>query len=116
MILWSTVGSIPLLAMFFFGQGMVSLIGLVVGGMVLLSTVPVNVLMGQELAPKAAGTVSALMMGFAWGLGGLIFVPLIGAFSDRLTMQTTMSAMIVFPVIGIFLALRLPRMHTNEHQ
>ncbi|MBZ5604828.1 MAG: MFS transporter [Acidobacteriia bacterium] len=108
-ILWSTIGSIPLLAMFFFTHGLTSMIGLWVGGLVLLCTVPVNVLMGQELAPKAAGTVSALMMGFAWGLGGLIFVPAIGALSDRLTMQTTMSSMIVFPAIGIFLALKLPR-------
>jgi FSR family fosmidomycin resistance protein-like MFS transporter len=108
-ILWSTIGCIPFLVLFFFGHGVASMIGLGIGGLVLLFTVPVNVLMGQELAPGAAGTVSALMMGFSWGLGGLIFVPLIGAFSDRLSMQTTMSSMILFPVIGIFLAWKLPR-------
>ncbi len=110
-ILWSMVASVPFLAMFFFGHGVLSMIGLGVGGLILLFTVPVNVLMGQELAPKAAGTVSALMMGFAWGLAGLLFVPLIGALSDRLSMQTTMSAMVAFPVIGIFIALKLPRTH-----
>jgi FSR family fosmidomycin resistance protein-like MFS transporter len=114
-IIWSMAGSIPFLALFFFGHGAASMIGLAIGGLILLFTVPVNVLMGQQLAPAAAGTVSALMMGFAWGLAGLIFVPLIGALSDTLTMQTTMSAMLLFPVIGYFLALRLPRVHANEH-
>jgi FSR family fosmidomycin resistance protein-like MFS transporter len=108
-ILWSMAGSVPFLALFFFGHGLASMLGLAIGGLILLFTVPVNVLMGQELAPAAAGTVSALMMGFAWGLAGLIFVPLIGALSDRLTMQTTMSAMILFPVIGFFLTLKLPK-------
>ncbi|HWZ29739.1 MAG TPA: MFS transporter [Bryobacteraceae bacterium] len=107
-ILWSMIGSVPFLALFFFGHGTASMIGLAIGGLILLFTVPVNVVMGQELAPAAAGTVSALMMGFAWGLAGLIFVPLIGVLSDRLTLHTTMSAMILFPVIAFFLTLKLP--------
>ena len=107
-ILWSMIGSVPFLALFFFGHGLPSMIGLALGGLILLFTVPVNVLMGQELAPAAAGTVSALMMGFAWGLAGLLFVPLIGVLSDRLTLHTTLSAMILFPVLGFFLTLILP--------
>ena len=65
--------------------------------------------MAQELAPRQAGTVSALMMGFAWGVAGLIFVPFIGWASDRLTMQTAMSALMVFPLLGFFLTLKLPK-------
>jgi len=107
-IQWSMLGSVPLLALFFFSHGAASMIGLTLGGLVLLFTVPVNVVMAQELAPRHAGTVSALMMGFAWGLAGLIFIPVIGWLSDRLTMQTTMSALIVFPLIGFFLTLKLP--------
>ena len=107
-IMLSMLGSVPFLALFFFGHGLASMIGLALGGLVLLFTIPVNVVMAQELAPGQAGTVSALMMGFAWGLAGLIFIPLIGFLSDRLTMQTTMSALIVFPLIGFFLTLKLP--------
>lgn len=112
-ILWSMLGSVPFLALFFFAHGIISMIGLGVGGLILLFTVPVNVLMGQELAPAAAGTVSALMMGFAWGLAGLIFVPLIGALSDRLSMQMTMSTMVLFPLIGFFLTLKLPHQKSS---
>ena len=44
---------------------------LAIGGFFLQSTLPVNVTFGQSLAPVSAATVSSLMMGFAWGTGGL---------------------------------------------
>ena len=49
------------------------------------------------------------MMGFAWGIAGMIFTPLIGLLSDRYSMQTTMSALTIFPLIGFFLTLALPK-------
>jgi hypothetical protein len=48
-----------------------------IGGLLLQSTLPVNVTYAQMLAPVGAATVSSLMMGFAWGMGSLA-VPLIG--------------------------------------
>src|SRR2546429_1639405 len=90
-IVYSMLGSVPFLSMFFFAHGWVSMFGLGIGGLILLFTVPVNVVMGQSLAPGQAGTVSALMMGFAWGTAGLIFIPLVGSFSDRLSLHKTLS-------------------------
>jgi MFS transporter, FSR family, fosmidomycin resistance protein len=110
-IMWSMLGSVPFLALFFFTHGWLSMLGLGLGGLVLLFTIPVNVVMAQELAPGQSGTVSSLMMGFAWGLAGLIFVPLIGWASDRVTMHTALSTLIVFPLIGFFLTMKLPRAH-----
>jgi len=112
-IMFSMLGSVPFLALFFFGQGIASMVGLILGGLILLFTVPVNVLMAQELAPGQAGTVSALMMGFAWGLAGLIFIPFIGWASDTLSMQVTMSALTLFPLIGFFLTMKLPQTHAD---
>jgi len=45
----------------------------------------------------------------------LIFVPAIGFVSDRLTMQTTMSALIVLPLIGFALTFKLPRHQAAQH-
>jgi MFS transporter, FSR family, fosmidomycin resistance protein len=112
-IMWSMLGSIPCLGLFFFGHGAASMVGLAVGGLTLLFTIPVNVHMAQELAPSQSGTVSALMMGFAWGLAGLMFVPLVGFASDRLTMQTALSALMVLPLMGFALTFKLPRHHAN---
>lgn len=113
-IMYSMLGSVPFLALFFFSHGLAAMAGLALGGLILLFTIPVNVVMAQELAPAQAGTVSALMMGFGWGTAGLIFIPLIGWASDRLTMQTTMSGLILFPLLGYFLAMKLPEIHAHK--
>jgi FSR family fosmidomycin resistance protein-like MFS transporter len=108
-ILISMIGSVPFLMLFLFTKGAASLTGLFLGGLLLLFTIPVNVVMAQELAPTQAGTVSALMMGFAWGTAGLIFIPLTGWVSDTFSMQAAFSAMIFFPLAGWLLALKLPK-------
>ena len=108
-ILASFVGSVPFLALFFWARGPLSVAGLALGGLILLFTIPVNVLMAQELVPAQAGTVSALMQGFAWGAAGLIFIPLVGWVSDHSSLHTALSALVVFPVLGYFLTLRLPK-------
>jgi FSR family fosmidomycin resistance protein-like MFS transporter len=59
----------PLMIGAFMTTGVLSLILLGLGGFVLLSTIPVNVAMAQELVPEQTSTVSALMMGAAWGVG-----------------------------------------------
>lgn len=107
-ILASMIGSVPFLAAFVFTSGIVSTISLILGGLILLFTTPVNVLMGQELAPTQTGTVSALMMGFAWGTSGMLFIPLTGWISDLYSMQAAFIGLILFPLIGFLLALRLP--------
>lgn len=108
-IIWSMAGSAPFLLLFVFTTGWVSSAGLVLGGLVLLFTIPVNVVMGQELVPSQAGTVSALMMGFAWGLAGLVFIPAVGWVSDHWSMQHAFAGLVLFPIAGYFLAVKLPR-------
>jgi FSR family fosmidomycin resistance protein-like MFS transporter len=107
-IVISMIGSAPLLALFLFTGGVLSTIGLFAGGLMLLFTIPVNVVMAQQLAPSQMGTVSALMMGFGWGMAGMLFIPITGWISDHYSMQTAFSLLLAFPVIGFFLALKLP--------
>jgi len=73
----------------------------------LLFTIPVNVVMAQELVPAQAGTVSSLMMGFAWGMAGLVFIPLVGRASDVFSMHAVLMALLAFPLAGFLLALKL---------
>lgn len=108
-IVVSMIGSVPFLALFLFTSGPLSAAGLFLGGLLLLFTLPVNVVMAQELAPTQSGTVSALMMGFAWGTAGMIFIPLMGWFADLFSMQAAFTALLAFPLIGFVFALRLPR-------
>jgi FSR family fosmidomycin resistance protein-like MFS transporter len=108
-ILVSMLGSVPFLATFFAASGALSAAGLALGGLILLFTVPVNVVMAQQLAPRQAGTVSALMMGFSWGMAGLFFIPLTGFVADRLGLHTALASLTLFPLAGAALALLLPK-------
>ncbi|MEX2263249.1 MAG: MFS transporter [Bryobacteraceae bacterium] len=108
-ILISMIGSVPFLLIFLFSSGVASIVALFLSGLILLFTIPVNVLMGQQLAPSQTGTVSALMMGAAWGVAGLIFIPLVGVVADRLTLQWTLGGLVLFPLAGFVLALLLPK-------
>jgi FSR family fosmidomycin resistance protein-like MFS transporter len=108
-IMISMIGCIPPLALFFFTTGWLSALGLMLGGLVLLFTIPVNVVMAQELAPTQTGTVSALMMGFAWGMAGMILVPLAGLLSDAWSLHRVLSALLLFPLAGFFVTRLLPK-------
>lgn len=106
-ILWSMIGSVPLLSAFFLTTGWLSILGLVLGGLMLLFTIPVNVVMAQRLVPSEAGTISALMMGFSWGMAGLLFIPLTGWLADHFTLHRVLFSLLVFPLMGFALALKL---------
>ena len=108
-ILVSMCSCVPFLLLFFLSHGALALAGLALAGLTLLFTIPVNVVMAQDLVPSQAGTASALMMGFAWGMAGLLFIPLTGWLGDRFTMHFALGILTFFPVIGIFLTLKLPK-------
>jgi FSR family fosmidomycin resistance protein-like MFS transporter len=80
---------------------------IVIGGFFLQSTLPVNVTFGQTIAPVSAATVSSLMMGFAWGTGGLS-VPLVGLIADRIGIEATLRALALVPLAAAACALPLP--------
>jgi FSR family fosmidomycin resistance protein-like MFS transporter len=80
---------------------------LATGGFLLQSTLPVNVTFAQLIAPVSAATVSSLMMGFAWGTGGLS-VPLVGLMADRFGIELALMTLSVLPLVAALLATLLP--------
>jgi FSR family fosmidomycin resistance protein-like MFS transporter len=105
-ILWSMLLSSPFFLGFLWTQGFLSFVLLSLGGTILFSTVPVNVVMAQKLIPLSSSTVSALMMGFAWGVGGLI-VPVFGKLADLAGLNHAFLVAAILPLAGFFLSLRL---------
>ena len=105
----SMIISIPFLALFVGATGWVSFLGLFIGGCTLLLTNPVILGMAQELVPTQESTVSGLIMGFAWGVAGIVFVPLIGWLADHFGLQPLFWGLALLPLLGSLLALRLPR-------
>jgi FSR family fosmidomycin resistance protein-like MFS transporter len=103
----SLVASCPFLFAAPFLQGWAFVVVLAIGGLFLQSTLPVNVTFGQSLAPVSAATVSSLMMGFAWGTGGLS-VPFVGMIADRVGIEHTLVGVSVMPLLAAACALPLP--------
>jgi len=83
------------------------LVVIAIGGFFLQSTLPVNVTFGQSIAPVSAATVSSLMMGFAWGMGGLS-VPIVGLVADRVGIEPTLRGLALVPLAAAACALPLP--------
>jgi MFS transporter, FSR family, fosmidomycin resistance protein len=103
----SMVLAVPLLAAATRLEGWPLVILLTAGGFFLQSTLPVNVTFAHQIAPVSAATVSSLMMGFAWGTGGLT-APLVGAIADRVGIEPTLTAIAFLPLLAALCALPLP--------
>jgi len=106
-IIWSLVLTVPFLALAPMHTGWTFVVLVSIGGLLLQSTMPVNVTFGQMIAPISAATVSSLMMGFAWGTGGLT-VPLVGMLADRIGIERTLVAMAFVPLTSALFAIPLP--------
>ena len=106
-IVLSLLAAVPFLAIAPLFAGWTFVAVLALGGLLLQSTLPVNVTFGQSLAPVSAATVSSLMMGFAWGMGG-ICVPFVGMAADRIGIESTLMSASALPLLAAALALPLP--------
>ena len=106
-IILSLVCSVPFLMIAPLLHGWPFVIVLAAGGFLLQSTLPVNVTYAQLIAPVSAATVSSLMMGFAWGTGGLS-VPLVGMMADRFGIERALIVLSALPLAAALLAFLLP--------
>jgi FSR family fosmidomycin resistance protein-like MFS transporter len=106
-IMLSLVAAVPFLAVAPALDGWQFVAVLALGGFLLQSTLPVNVTFGQMIAPVSAATVSSLMMGFAWGTGGII-IPIVGMVADRIGIERTLVIMAFMPLLAATLAVPLP--------
>jgi FSR family fosmidomycin resistance protein-like MFS transporter len=89
-------------------QGWGFVVMMAIGGFFLQSTLPVNITFAHQIAPVSAATVSSLMMGFAWGTGGLS-VPLVGALADQIGIGPALTVMACLPLAGALCVLPLPK-------
>ncbi len=98
---------IPLLYLFTLLQGFWTIIIVALMGFTIISTFSVTVVMGQEMMPQNVGLASGLLLGFAIGMGG-VGATMLGWVADKWGLPAVFEIMIIFPVIGLLLALLLP--------
>jgi FSR family fosmidomycin resistance protein-like MFS transporter len=99
--------SAPLYAAFFLLPERPGLVCLVAGYAILQCSLPVNVVLGQELAPRHSSTISSLLMGAAWGAGALMMGPL-GALADHAGLRIALLSLSALVLPGFACALLLP--------
>jgi FSR family fosmidomycin resistance protein-like MFS transporter len=111
-VVQSFVGAIPLFLAFLVLPTVPGLVALVVGSFVIQGSLPVNVVLGQELSPRHSSTISSLLMGAAWGVGAMLISP-VGVLADHFGIQAALAVLSALLLVGLGCALALPSPH--EH-
>jgi FSR family fosmidomycin resistance protein-like MFS transporter len=88
-------------------DGPLALLFLSLGAVAMYSSLSINVSLGQQLLPQRAGTISALMMGFSWGLGSLAAIG-VGALADWQGTPVARALIVAVPLITVPLVAAVP--------
>ena len=72
-----------------------------------MATMPLGVAMAQELAPRGRSMVSSLMMGLAFGFGGML-APVTGKLADIFSIREVLYFLAIIPLLTIFVISMLP--------
>ncbi|NYE57851.1 MFS transporter [Carboxydothermus ferrireducens] len=86
------------LIMMFFTPPPFSYLGMLITGFLLNMSFPATIVMGQNLIPENAGMVSGMMMGLAFGLGGMGAM-LTGTVADYTSLAFSLKLLVVIPFI-----------------
>lgn len=92
-MLVSLAGAFGFISLFLAFDGALGVVMLALAGALILASLPLAVVAAQEMFPARAGMASGLMMGFAWGIGGL-GATVTGALSDTLGVAAALHIMI----------------------
>jgi len=87
-------------------------VGAALAGSFVLAPLPLGVTMAQTLAPKGRSMVASLMMGFAYGLGGIV-APLVGKLADAYTIRPVLTAIACIPLLAIPVIALFPKIRSN---
>jgi len=114
-ILGSVTLALPPFYLFLLTDGWLSFLFLALAGAVLIASIPVSVVFGQELVPEQRGLVSGVLMGLAWGVGSLL-IGLVGYLGDLLGLEVALGLLTVLLVPAALLAagLREPQRGTTS--
>lgn len=99
--------AVPLMLGFFYFDNALRFFCLAVGGIALYISLPLNVVLAVELFPRNAGTMVALMIGFAWGVGGLLLTPF-GVAAEHFGLEAAMVTLIALLLVAVVAAILLP--------
>jgi len=115
-MIWCPLLGIPLLGILGWNgcPPWLFVVALVLEGATLWGTTPAMVSYAQQQFPRRAGMASAITMGLAWGLGGLIQAPITAGFHEAGNPQAAFHVFIPCLLIASFGAWLLPPMRSEK--
>ena len=100
-LLWITHGLMtPFLLLFLLVPGNWIYPATILAGGFNMASLPLGVVMAQKIAPKGRSMVASLMMGLAFGTGG-IFSPIVGKLGDIFTIQSVLMLLVCIPMLSL---------------
>ncbi|MGD9137078.1 MAG: MFS transporter [Desulfobacterales bacterium] len=100
-LLWLTHGLMtPFLLMFLLVPGKWIYPATILAGGFNMASLPLGVVMAQKIAPRGRSMVASLMMGLAFGTGGILS-PIVGKLGDIYTIQSVLMVLVCIPVLTL---------------
>ncbi|KIX12088.1 MFS transporter [Dethiosulfatarculus sandiegensis] len=99
--------SAPALLAFLYLPGPWVYVGSFVSGFFVMATLPLAVSLAQHVAPKGKSLVSSLMMGLAFGVGGML-TPVVGYLSDLFGITNVLVVLSLIPLLVVYSVRNLP--------
>jgi len=100
-ILWVTHGLMaPVLVLFLLSPGNWVYPTTMLAGGFNMASLPLGVVMAQKIAPKGRSMVASLMMGLAFGTGGIL-APIVGKLGDIYDIHTVLLVLACIPLLSL---------------
>lgn len=98
LLLLSLLGAPPLLYASLHSDGVLFLVFLFLGNVILASSITINIVLAQMLLRGRENIASSLMMGAAWGVGGVLN-KLVGVLGDRFGLPIVLDGLVMLPLL-----------------
>ncbi len=115
-LLWITHGLMaPFLLVFLMVPGKWVYPATILAGGFNMASLPLGVVMAQKIAPRGRSMVASLMMGLAFGTGGIL-APIVGKLGDIFTIQSVLMLLVCIPVLSLIPIYFIPEVgrHTDS--
>ena len=100
-LLWITHGLMaPFLLVFLLVPGNWIYPATILAGGFNMASLPLGVVMAQKIAPRGRSMVASLMMGLAFGTGGILS-PIVGKLGDIFSIQSVLLILVCIPVFSL---------------
>jgi FSR family fosmidomycin resistance protein-like MFS transporter len=100
-LLWITHGFMtPILLLFLLAPGKWVYPATILAGGFNMASLPLGVVMAQKIAPRGRSMVASLMMGLAFGTGGIL-APIVGKLGDIFTIQNVLMLLVCIPLLSL---------------